>query len=157
MAKRGTTDPDKGVKTSIHLTQEAMDLLDRYVKKRGGKGMRMAVLSRMIEWFSEQPEVVKSVVLGWVDEGMDRAYATTLHKLANDLEGKFTPPTSPSLGIRGGEAANEPGSNRLREQAGREAGDEGPKLQQFSFDSNREKPLSAVEKRRRQQAAERQR
>ncbi len=71
---------------TIDLTTEAGNLLQSYVDSRGGKGIKKFILSKLVEWFAEQPSPVKSALMGWVDEGMESAYAIALRKLADDLD-----------------------------------------------------------------------
>jgi hypothetical protein len=70
--------------TSIELSPEAMQAIDAYVDKRGGRGMKKFVLSKLALWFAMQPEPVKSAVIGWMDEGIEIAYADLLFKLSRE-------------------------------------------------------------------------
>ncbi len=50
--------------------------------------MKKFLLSRLLTWFSDQPDTVKSVVMEWVDEerGIQSAYADALRRLAEQVE-----------------------------------------------------------------------
>ena len=70
---------------TIDLSAEAENKIKVFADARGAT--KKAVLSRLCSWFAEQPPLVKTVAMGWVDEGMEAAYAAALRKLADDLDG----------------------------------------------------------------------
>lgn len=47
--------------------------------------------SRLIEWFSRQPEYIQTAILADVDRGMEAAYADALAKLADELRREGEP------------------------------------------------------------------
>lgn len=70
------------------------------------------VVEQILRWFLEQPDSVKTAILGWTDEDMRAAYAKVLRELAAKVEGKpETPPDDPP-----GEVSQE-GYEKLREAA----------------------------------------
>lgn len=90
---------------TIDLSSEAAAKINEFVARRGGRGMKKTALSKLVNWFAQQPDFVKSVTLDWVDEGMEHAYAAALRKLADNLDGglaadranEFNPPAPPAL------------------------------------------------------------
>ncbi len=72
---------------TIDLSSEAAAKINAFVAKRGGRGMKKEALSRLVNWFAELPDPEKSVTLGWVDEGMEQAYAAFLRRHADQLDG----------------------------------------------------------------------
>lgn len=72
--------------TTIDLTDNAEELLERWLDRRGRKGLKKSVLSQLVGRFAASPDPVKSVLLGWMDEGLELAYAKYLRQLADDIE-----------------------------------------------------------------------
>ncbi len=72
--------------STIEVTDKAMARIDEYVNRRGGRGTKKLMLSRLLEWFADQPEPVKSAIVKWVDVGMEQAYSDALMALAVELK-----------------------------------------------------------------------
>jgi hypothetical protein len=84
MAK-GVAKEAKRDQTTVNLTPDAHKLLNEYAERRGGRGLKKTIISRLLAWFVSQPDPVKSSIMGWVDGGMSDTYAQVLEKMAAEL------------------------------------------------------------------------
>jgi hypothetical protein len=87
------------VKNVAEMTKTAAGKQSFPVQLRMGTGERFDALiqrrhkskidtcSAVIEWFMAQPQLVQTVVLGEVDEGMETDYAHALRRLADSIDG----------------------------------------------------------------------
>lgn len=85
MSLQDETEPERE-RITIDLTTEAVTQLRAYTDRRGGRGVRKAMLSRLVEWFLSQPDSVKSAVVGWADDDLRKAQADAIRKIADDVE-----------------------------------------------------------------------
>jgi hypothetical protein len=78
--------PPGAVKLSIWLTVDAKKSLDKFTTRFGGRGSQMTTLSTMVERFAMLPEPAKFAFVGWVPDGMGKAFALVLRELADRLD-----------------------------------------------------------------------
>jgi hypothetical protein len=70
---------------TIAVRAEAMAEFDRFVAKYGGQGIKINASGRLFEWFVEQPEWMRQIILGWDARELNRTLADLLEKMANEL------------------------------------------------------------------------
>lgn len=76
--------------TTIDLTEESLTRLETFISRRGGHGMKKAILSRLVEWFVAQSGPIQAMVSGWLDDQFAPIAAMELRAMADRLEGKST-------------------------------------------------------------------
>lgn len=80
-----TEDEDmKPATMNLDVPPEAAAAFRKWCKRK--KMTQRAVLSELMMRFVEEPDAVKRVRIGDVDEGLERAYANVLRRMADDLE-----------------------------------------------------------------------
>lgn len=90
-------------KTSVDISKQAIESINQWVGRRGGRGMRKHALSKLIQWFGEQPDSFKSIVTGMVDEDMTEDYANALRDIADRVH-------PPAVRVKREDAPAEPDS-----------------------------------------------
>jgi hypothetical protein len=80
-------------KPTVQVTRAAKDRLAEWIDSHD-RPAQSIIVGKVLNWFLRQPAPVQTAILSNVDEGMERAYAKVLEKLAADLKPKNSPATN---------------------------------------------------------------
>jgi hypothetical protein len=94
---------DEAKRQSLQVELDALQAFKARCKRLPvGVSMQDAA-SQLLRWFSKQPEIVVTVALANIDEGMEGPYAAALRKMADVIEHRdHKPLTHPGAVKKGG-------------------------------------------------------